>query len=272
MRGLGVLDLANTPIRTSSLTGLNGLPTLHMLVIDAKQIDDDCRFVGAIPTLRQLMILHDFSGAGPPAALGDYSHLRTIYFYSMNKVPGPFIEAVARKNPACRVIVGNGENGRVVGHDPVRAAVRRLHDKGVGFTLGSWYTLGQIKPTIGEALNDEIPFFVSAIEFPNATNLTEEELKLLTLFDGDLQNISAKHRKGADSLASHLAATVANNVSLTSLWLGGSDLSDSGLTKLHELRSLRSLDVELTRVTPAGVKAFREAVPRCFIIGDPTEE
>lgn len=54
---------------------------------------------------------------------------------------------------------------------------------------------------------------------------------------------------------------------LRELMLSGSRISDKGLRHLHPIQSLRAVEVERTRVTPAGVAALRSALPACEVLG-----
>ena len=54
---------------------------------------------------------------------------------------------------------------------------------------------------------------------------------------------------------------------LRELVLSGSRISDKGLRHLHSIRSLHRVQIEGTRVTPAGVTALQAALPACDVIG-----
>lgn len=46
----------------------------------------------------------------------------------------------------------------------------------------------------------------------------------------------------------------------------GTPLTDAGLKELAALTNLTTLDLADTRVTEAGVKGFKQAVPKCKIV------
>jgi hypothetical protein len=54
-------------------------------------------------------------------------------------------------------------------------------------------------------------------------------------------------------------------MSLQTLNLGGTGVSDKGLKVLAGLRPLSSLDMRDTKVTDAGLKELRDALPNCKI-------
>ena len=43
-------------------------------------------------------------------------------------------------------------------------------------------------------------------------------------------------------------------------------MTDAGMKELKDLKSLRSLDLSHTKVTDAGLKDLREALPTCNIV------
>jgi Leucine-rich repeat (LRR) protein len=52
---------------------------------------------------------------------------------------------------------------------------------------------------------------------------------------------------------------------LTELQIGKNPLTDTDLEYLKSLKSLKRLDVRYTKVTKAGVEAFRQALPNCEV-------
>jgi hypothetical protein len=53
--------------------------------------------------------------------------------------------------------------------------------------------------------------------------------------------------------------------SLTTLDLGQTKVTDSGVRELHVLKALTALDLGHTKVTAGGLKDLREALPGCKI-------
>jgi hypothetical protein len=49
--------------------------------------------------------------------------------------------------------------------------------------------------------------------------------------------------------------------------LSGTRVSDAGLRHLNKIRSLRSVELEGTRVTSGGVSALSKALPDCVFLG-----
>jgi hypothetical protein len=95
-----------------------------------------------------------------------------------------------------------------------------------------------------------------------------------------LEKLSAANRKLAAELAAADKAKLANEESIAALEklggeftyhgkvlnLGGSKITDAGLVHLKGLTGLRTLLLTDTRVTDAGVKKFKAALPKCRIL------
>ncbi|MGH9657808.1 MAG: hypothetical protein ACRD96_04635, partial [Bryobacteraceae bacterium] len=62
------------------------------------------------------------------------------------------------------------------------------------------------------------------------------------------------------------AAPVLASMKLEALYLAGTGLTDAGLAKLHDAKSLRMLTLGSTKVTAAAVEEFRRARPDCVVI------
>ena len=63
-------------------------------------------------------------------------------------------------------------------------------------------------------------------------------------------------------------ANLPNDLAVQRINLAGSNLTDVGLLRLHHVSPPTSLDIRGTKVTPAGVMAYRKAVPTCRVLSD----
>ena len=93
--------------------------------------------------------------------------------------------------------------------------------------------------------------------------MTDADLVLIGQLSGDLEQCHVDGQPQADRIATMLA----RNPRLFSISFRNCDLSDIGLWQLQWLTGLRSLTVVQTRVTAAGIEAFRE-IPGCHVVSD----
>jgi len=76
-------------------------------------------------------------------------------------------------------------------------------------------------------------------------------------------------RLGCPALSDLFLHHLAELKQLERLALAGSSATDEGLKLLHGLTALRELDLTGTKVTAAGVEAFKKAVPKCMVLSGP---
>ena len=100
---------------------------------------------------------------------------------------------------------------------------------------------------------------------------TERSNKLLTLSGlrtlppeiGQLTNLTGLTLH--DNQFTTLPPEIGKLTKLTELQIGKNPLTDTDLEYLKSLKSLKRLDVRYTKVTKAGVEAFRKALPNCEV-------
>ncbi len=107
--------------------------------------------------------------------------------------------------------------------------------------------------------------------------LRELNLSLLAITDAGLVHLQPLHSLAdlellysegfaGPTLTNHVADVLEPLSNLTTLNLTGAKLTDPGLLRLQVLKKLTRLQLARTQVTAAGLKAFRNAVPRCEVL------
>ncbi|HEX7379088.1 MAG TPA: hypothetical protein VF278_18340, partial [Pirellulales bacterium] len=244
MRNLRDLHVQGTQVTGAGLHELRQLPRLFRLFISASQADG----LQSLRTLRWLQLTlassHDLTH------LANLPQLRTIWIFGDVAIEEGDRAELAKKNPLCRLIVGNTPP-KAIGEDHRRALAERLQNRGA--------TLASNLPA-----NDR-PVEIVAINLPPQFALDDEDRRLLGALDY-LHRLSAPSIAEADRCAAALGETptLVRDIDLT-----GSGLTDAGLEHLTRMASLVELDIRETRVTAAGVEALRKALPDCKIHANP---
>ncbi|MBX3449953.1 MAG: SUMF1/EgtB/PvdO family nonheme iron enzyme [Planctomycetaceae bacterium] len=246
------------PIKTSDLAALPTLEELTFLWVLGHDVDDDWACLEKFPHLRSLNI-----NQGPIpslASLSKYPQLRSLALTVTEEPDLSAVPELQQQNPRLRVTVQVGTNHRVVGQDPLRAAVPDLLAAGLPLLAVRFDgTLNPLNNENVETTFDEGVMSVKLDAIPAGVRLSDAVRGQLTLLG--LQLLVATGHQDADRLAEVLA----DRHDMQTLYLQDSDLTDTGLKKLEALIGLQYLDISGTKVTEEGVKAFRAAVPGCIL-------
>ncbi len=253
-RRLEKLTLFRTPLRSLDFRKLHKQNVTY-LSVSSDQIDDEWAFVSELPRLRHIEVF----GKDVPAMaeLGRHEQIQVVEMPELTALE-PTIVSAMQANLNLRIIVGEGDNARVLGRDPVTEAARRVIQ--LGWKLdGSLYDKTKWK--------GELParaYTIGNVTLPPGSNPTAEDLRLLPLLSTSYFSIQAPALQNADSLAAILDSCA----SISKILLQNSDLSDQGLAKLPNRVSTGLLDIRGTKVTRAGIEAFKRRHPTCKVESD----
>ncbi|HEX7377721.1 MAG TPA: hypothetical protein VF278_11445, partial [Pirellulales bacterium] len=178
---------------------------------------------------------------------------------ALNSCNQDTVTELQRANPLCRVLVGY-EFPKALGRDPVAELAKTLFDKGAEFDARLISPKQGDPKATEENLAAAKPVHIGNITLPDGASLNDEELRLL-----DAPALLAWFGAGKSKGADRYAAALANQTYLRGVGLWQSDLTDAGLEHLKHLPALTSLDVGGTKVTRAGVEAFKKQRPDCTI-------
>ncbi|MES2792671.1 MAG: serine/threonine-protein kinase, partial [Planctomycetota bacterium] len=271
------LSIAETEIWTSALSGLGELPLLRRVDTKGSRVDDDWQFIKDLKYLRVMRVreylepsVTDFQ------RWSDYPQLREIYLKG-NPVSDEMVAKLQEKHPLCRIITeaplvkpdtsaGFGASSnpnivKVVGTDPVRVGAEALLSYGFRLTAASSSAVPY--ELIEESLRDNKnldPLWIVRVTVP--AEFKSEQLSKLCQFAFD--SLDAMNLQQADMLAKNLPVAIA----VEEINLNKSDLTDGGLQQLQRLDPFATLNVQGTKVTAAGIEAFKKARPACKVLTD----
>jgi eukaryotic-like serine/threonine-protein kinase len=266
LRGLELIYVVGTRITTSALAHLRGLPRLRSLAISSGQVDDGWDGLRELRSLRELLVYG--ASSDDLNRLANLNQLRTIWLPDAAHAGRQAVAELQRKNPLCRLIVGDRPI-KAIGEDHERTLAQRLQQRGARLKLSFFPDPAYSRPS-DDVHSDDRPVRVLDIRLPPGCALVEDDFALLSCLT-DIKILEAPAMAHADRCAAAFdeQAMLAESVNLLN-----SDLTDTGLARLANLPRLESLDIRRTKVTSAGVAAFQKALPGCkveWIPGAPAE-
>ena len=245
---LWFVNMGSSTIHSSALKEFRQLKKLQFLAVPGGElVDDDWASLQELKSLRFIQVSGVTDADADAVGLAQVGHLRTVWFPHAETLQDETIAAFQQREQTCRLVLGERDNIRVAGRDPVRELATRLHAAGAEMELSS------VGGSEILSLESTLPFRVVRLTIPPGTEIDAVTRRLLTCAELGLCNASGI--KDADDFAQHLA----DQTHLGALNLRDSDLTDAGLKVLGGLPSLNYLDVSGTRVTAEGVQAFQAA-------------
>ncbi|MDB5335641.1 MAG: hypothetical protein JWN70_1260 [Planctomycetaceae bacterium] len=266
---------ADSAIWTSDLSGLRDLRFLNAIAINATQVDDDWKFLQELSNLRRLEITrYTEPSVADCQKWSEVPQLRSIRLDGL--LTNVMAAKVQARNPLCRVVgrwldpARNRADGSLnahvygaVGIDPVRTAAKVLLP--LGFRLSTadrWDLRHELTLVYVKDLRNIDWFNIYTVLVPHHVAFREQDLSTLAYFP--FLRLNAVQLPHADTFAKSLP------LSLTAeeINFSNSDLTDEGLRHLQRIQEFPVLNVQGTRVTPAGIETFKKDRPACQLVSN----
>lgn len=262
LKSLLAIDIHQSGVATSALRALRDLPFFHELTMIQPQVDDNWDFLGHLPTLYELVVDNHLPTLPELEKLATFPQLRSLYFYSDDSLSAPNVATFQRLRPGCRLVIGYPATRKIMGTDPVRKTILELFPKGFEFDVyvgDKLHRVTQMDPN----LPPEPQFFLlNRVLVPSEKLLTQNDLR--PLVNVSCNELTVTGRKGADALLESLPPDLA----IFDYNLSNSDLTDTGLARLHKFHLLKTVYIQGTQVTKNGVERLRINSPDCYIVSD----
>lgn len=260
------LVLARPSLKTSQWTGLHTQPDVDHLYVTSPQIDDNWSFLDKFPSLSTLSVENYSANDLLPdlGRLAEYPQLRRLHLARFARPASDVIERLQAKNPHLEIqwVSTDLKELAYLGQHPALESAKKMLERGVQFSA---YEMPSNKPFLIKSPPwPEGRWWrsINILQVPRGVQLTDEERGWLTRFYSNQFN--APGQRDADGLAKILAT----QRGLTIVDLSDSDLTDAGLRELRKIAGLYGLELTKTRVTAAGIQAFRRSNPACSLRSD----
>jgi serine/threonine protein kinase/formylglycine-generating enzyme required for sulfatase activity len=247
----------------------------------------------------QLVVRHPTDGADlgmpreweiGPDAIGLGTTFDAVVFHKVEIVV-PELGAAKPANAdraAAEWVIEKGGSVVVVSEAPANKSVlaRRIHSLPAGTIRlktvqfdGSSFADADLERLANLADPENLQLSQTGVTDDGLRPLSRLKLKQLLLVRMPISDRGLIHLKDLHLDALSLSETLITNEGLKSLsemttltWLNLAKcaINDDGLAQLHALKSLKRLYVGGTKITPAGIKAFKAAVPGCEV-DDPSK-
>jgi serine/threonine protein kinase len=254
------LAIGNNAIKTSALPGFPWFSSLHLLWIEASQVDDGWDCLRQARSLRRLFI-SDYSGSwNTLEGLAKHPHLRHVVLTSAEQPAESLVGKLQAANPNLSLYWDKpSEPLRLLGDDRQIPAAKRMLE--LGCRLFTWDVNHKVQTLTASPLPEGPWNAFELASIPETATLSADDLALISRLQ--INNFEAIRRPDADALASVLSMHAESGI----FNFSGSDLTDKGLQKLR-LPGLRRITLTGTRVTRDGIEAFRKACPAVPIDSD----
>lgn len=253
---INLLNVTWSNAMSTDFQTIQGLDRVAVFEIVHRQIDDDWKFLQAIPAVREMRV-----EASSEQILTD---LFNSPFFHNSKVrvlvlPSRFVpdETEAKKlqsvHPHLSIVSISGSKPKYLGDPVYHKAANQLLDEGV--VINAALREGVVnfdqdnRPPLDEAFN------VNMVRFPNGFVVTPEIIQALDCLPA-FHVLQARGINNADLFAN---AEVLRNCS--GLHFQQSDLTDKGFQELCQKLPTAFLEVKRTHVTHAAIKAERQRNP-----------
>ncbi|MES2791968.1 MAG: hypothetical protein V4719_20305, partial [Planctomycetota bacterium] len=174
------------------------------------------------------------------------------------------VAELQRKNPLCRVVSVHPQL-RTIGTDPVREAIRLLHNQGIDLMLSISDGTASRGLAASTALENTLPCDIELITLNPGTMPKLDASLLLPMRSVPINQLWISQAFDADAIIKLLP----DELLVRRIELGNSGLTDQGLLQLSRISRPERLNVRKTKVTSEGTTAFSKAVPGCVVFGSP---